>query len=84
MLAELATQFSVHPTQITEWKQQLLTRAIDVFGGTKSTSDAPDLDALHAKIRQLALERVFSSLTTERTAAKTYPHASPGQGRRVR
>ena len=23
-LAELAEQFSVHPTQITDWKQQLL------------------------------------------------------------
>ena len=33
-LAELATQFSVHPTQITEWKQHLLARAVDVFGGT--------------------------------------------------
>ncbi len=32
-LAELATQFGVHPTQITEWKQQLLARAADVFGG---------------------------------------------------
>ncbi len=35
-LAELAEQFSVHPTQITEWKQQWLERAADVFGGTKS------------------------------------------------
>ena len=41
-LAELAEQFSVHPTQITEWKQQLLTRAADVFGGTKPTADTPD------------------------------------------
>ena len=54
--AEWATQFSVHPTPITEWKQQLLTRAIDVFGGTTATSDAPDLKVLHAKIGQLALE----------------------------
>jgi hypothetical protein len=30
-LAELAEQFSVHPTQITEWKQQLLARAADVW-----------------------------------------------------
>ena len=30
-LAELATQFGVHPTQITEWKQHLLARAVDVF-----------------------------------------------------
>ena len=55
-LAELAEQFHVHPTQITEWKPQLLARAIDVFGGTKSTSGAPDLKILHAKIGQLALE----------------------------
>ncbi len=34
-LAELAEPFSVHPTQITEWKQQLLARAADVFGGAK-------------------------------------------------
>jgi hypothetical protein len=30
--------FSVHPTQITEWKQQLLARAADVFGGTTPTA----------------------------------------------
>ena len=58
-LAELATHFSVHPTQITEWKQHLLARAVDVFGGTKSTSKAPDLKVLHSKIGQLALENDF-------------------------
>ena len=55
-LAELAEQFRVHPTQITEWKQQLLARAADVFGGTTPTADTPDLKTLHAKIGQLALE----------------------------
>lgn len=34
-LADLAEQFQVHPTQITEWKQQLQARASDVFGGPK-------------------------------------------------
>ena len=58
-LAELAEQFRVHPTQITEWKQQLLARATDVFGGTKPTADTPDLKTLHAKICQLALENDF-------------------------
>ena len=58
-LAELAEQFSVHPTQITEWKQQLLARAADVFGGTKSSTEAPDLKTLHAKIGQLTLENDF-------------------------
>ena len=59
-LAEWAIQFGGHPTQITEWKQQLLTRAVDVCGGTtKATLDAPDLKVLHAKIGQLALENDF-------------------------
>ena len=55
-LAELAEQFGVHPTQITEWKQHLMARAGDVFGGTKPTSETPDLKVLHAKIGQLARE----------------------------
>lgn len=55
-LAELATQFDLHPTQVTEWDQHLLVWAVDVFGGTKSTSDAPDLRVLHAKVGQSALE----------------------------
>jgi transposase-like protein len=58
-LAELSEQFHVHPTQVTEWKQQFLARAADVFGGTKPTSDTPDLKTLHAKIWQLALENDF-------------------------
>ena len=55
-LAELAEQFGVHPTQITDWKQHLLARAGDVFGGTTHKPDEPDLKVLHAKIGQLALE----------------------------
>jgi transposase len=58
-LAELAEHFGVHPTQITEWKQQLQARASDVFGGPKPKPDAPDLKSLHAKIGQLTLENDF-------------------------
>jgi transposase-like protein len=58
-LSELAEPFSVHPTQITEWKQQLLARAAEVFGGTTPTANTPDLKTLHAKIGQLALENEF-------------------------
>jgi transposase len=36
---ELAEPFSVHPTQITEWKQHRLARAADVFGGTTPKPD---------------------------------------------
>ncbi len=55
-LADLAEQFQVHPTQITEWKQPLLAQAVGVFGGTKTPSETPDLKTLHAKIGQLALK----------------------------
>ena len=59
-LSELATHFDVHPTQITQWKAQLLERAADLFeGGSRSTEPPVDLKALHAKIGQLALENDF-------------------------
>jgi hypothetical protein len=58
-LAELAERFSVHPTQITEWKQQRLARAADVFGGTKAPAEPPDLKTFRTKIGQLALENNF-------------------------
>ena len=61
-LAELAQQHDVHPNQITDWKNQLLTRAADVFGGeSSSTEPAVDLNGLHAKIGQQALEIDFLS-----------------------
>jgi transposase-like protein len=50
-LAELAQQYDVHPSQITEWKQQLAEHAVDVFGSkTKTAAEPPvDVKALHAK-----------------------------------
>ena len=52
-LAELAQQHDVPPNQITAWKNQLLAKAADVFGG-EPRPDEPtvDLEVLHAKIGQ--------------------------------
>ena len=37
-LAELASEYGVHPTQITRWKQELMANAPDLFGkGKKRT-----------------------------------------------
>ena len=59
-LAELASQFDVHPSQITQWKEQLLERVAEVFGGGSATLTKPvDLKVLHAKIGELALENDF-------------------------
>ena len=58
-MAELCKQFEVHPTQITQWKQQLLDGAVDVFGGGAEAAEPVDLAPLHAKIGQLTLENDF-------------------------
>lgn len=59
-LAELASQFELHPNQITQWKTQLLEHAAEVFDGGKGQAGPPvDLKALHAKIGELALENDF-------------------------
>jgi hypothetical protein len=43
-----------------EWKKQLLERAAEVFASAGRKDELPvDLKALHAKIRQLALENDF-------------------------
>ena len=59
-LAELASQFDLHPNQITQWKTHLLERASEVFGPASGPAEKPvDLKALHAKIGELALENDF-------------------------
>ena len=35
-LAELASQFGVHPNQITDWKRQILESMPEVFGRRKA------------------------------------------------
>ncbi len=55
---EIAERFNVHPTQVTQWKAQLLERAMEAFGGNAEKTAQPDIKELHAKIGQQALRRM--------------------------
>jgi len=61
-LAELSSEFGVHPTMISTWKQELIERASELFArGNKAPAvdDAKVIDDLHRKIGQLQVERDF-------------------------
>ena len=57
--AELAQIYGVHPTQITQWKKQLLESAPSVFEGRHAKADHVDVDELYKKIGKLEMERDF-------------------------
>ena len=62
-LSELAARFELHPTQIQQWKRQLLDGSKDVFGASEKErkQTASEVKELHAKIGQLTMERDFLS-----------------------
>ena len=56
---EIAQEFGVHPTQVAQWKKDLLTNAGSLFEGKhgpKPVNAQSDPDRLYAKIGQLNME----------------------------
>ena len=62
-LPELSSEFGVHPTMISTWKQELMKRAGELFARGNKAATAEDtqkvIDDLHRKIGQLQVERDF-------------------------
>lgn len=63
-VAELASQYTLHPTVINGWKKHLLEQASDVFekpnAGQKGKENSEaQIDELYRQIGQLKVERDF-------------------------
>lgn len=58
-LNELAGHFEIHPTQVVQWKQRLVTAASDLFSGAVDRDAAQELllrDRLYQEIGQMKVE----------------------------
>lgn len=57
--AELATEYQLHPNQITQWKKQLISQAAEIFskGNKESKGACEDLSAsLYEEIGRLKMD----------------------------
>lgn len=57
-LNELASEYGVHPVQISQWKKQLVDGMTDVFGAQKKGVDhTKKFDELYRQIGEVTVER---------------------------
>jgi transposase-like protein len=68
-LAEIASEYGVHPNQITKWKRQVLEELPTIFSGSREKADRGDQDLiaqLYQQIGQLKVELDWLKKKVER------------------
>ena len=58
-LSELATEYKVHPNQVSQWKKLLISGAPELFSGRKGVSrenDEKETTALYEEIGRLKMD----------------------------
>lgn len=62
-LAEISSEYQIHPTQITRWKQELVEGASDLFGKgkKKEVNHEAEMAELYRQIGKLKVENDFLS-----------------------
>lgn len=84
-VSELAAEYGVYPTMISQWKKSLLDGAADIFergGKTAPSVDEDTVRTLHAKIGELAvamiLRRAYAAPPGPRSLVRCHESSSPG------
>jgi len=68
-IQEIGRRYEVHPNQVSSWKRQAMDGLGEIFAGRGERDrqdQAQQIEALHAKIGELTVERDFLSRRLKR------------------